>query len=172
LRNERCPVVAPAAERIPISQKNPAVTDPAMPGNVVEVAALSGRLAVRQGYLRKLLSRLLPTGALGVSVSLAAFAAQAAPTTDLLAGAVPQDVAAQLAGIRNAVSSATADAAGIAPGDPNIVKAWWGNWGGPGFGWRNGGWGNGGWGNGGWRNWHNGWGNGGWHNWHNFWHNW
>jgi hypothetical protein len=65
------------------------------------------------------------------------------------------------------VSSATADATGIAPGDPNIVKAWWGNWGGPAFGWRNGGWGNGG-----WHNWHNGWGNGGWHNWHNFWHNW
>jgi rSAM-associated Gly-rich repeat protein len=136
---------------------------------LLKVAALSGRLPVRHSYLRKLLSRLLPTGALGVSVALAAFAAQAAPP-DPQAGAAPAsaiDVAAQLAAIRNAVSTATADAAGIAPGDPNIVKAWWGNWGGPGFGWRNGGWGNGG-----WRNWHNGWGNGGWHNWHNFWHNW
>ena len=115
---------------------------------------------------------LLPLGALGVSGALAAAPGKPpAPTTD---GPQPA-VAERLQAIRAAVSQVTAEQTGLPPGDPNIQKAWWGNWG-PGWGnfapgWRNGGWRNwhNGWGNGGWRNWHNGWGNGGWHN---FWRNW
>lgn len=119
----------------------------------------------------KSLAALLPLGALGISAALAATPADAA-TVD----AQQPAVSARLAAIRSAVTQATADATGLQPGDPNIQKAWWGNW-------RPGWWGNfhPGWGNGGWHNWHNGWGNGGWHNWHNgwgnggwhnFWHNW
>ena len=119
------------------------------------------------GRIARLLAALLPMGALGASVALAAPAVKPAEPSPAA------DVATRLQDIRNAVSQVTADQAGIRAGDPNIVKAWWANWR-PGWGnggwhnWRNG-WGNGGWGNGGWHNWHNGWGNGGWHN---FWHNW
>jgi rSAM-associated Gly-rich repeat protein len=126
----------------------------------------------------KTLASLLPLGALGVSVALAA-----TPAKPIISSgnedAATRDVAGRLQAIRTAVSEVTAEQAGLQPGDPNIQKAWWGNWR-PGWGnggwrnwhngWGNGGWGNGGWGNGGWRN--GGWGNGGWHNWHNGWGNW
>lgn len=111
---------------------------------------------------------LLPLGAFGVSVALAATPAKPpGPAADADAS-----VARRLQAIRSAVSQAAAAQAGLEPGDPAIQKAWWGNWH-PGY-WGNGGWRNwhNGWGNGGWGNWHNGWGNGGWHNWHNFWRNW
>jgi len=116
------------------------------------------------------LAQLLPSGALGLSVTLAA--ADAAATTT----AAPDDnkkngsVAERLQTIRNDVSGAIEqyriDGEPFVAVDPEQLVAWWGN-----GGWRNGGWHN--WGNG----WHNGgWGNGGWHNWgngwHNGWHNW
>jgi rSAM-associated Gly-rich repeat protein len=119
-------------------------------------------------HVLKVLATLLPLGALGVSSALAA-----APGKPLVpaepADAARPGVAERLSAIRSAVSQVTIDQTGLPAGDPNILKAWWGNWA-PHF-WGNfhRGWGNGGWGNGGWHNWHNGWGNGGWHN---FWRNW
>jgi rSAM-associated Gly-rich repeat protein len=111
----------------------------------------------------KALAALLPLGAFGISVALAAAPAKPmAPQTD--DNSAKPDVATRLATVRIGVSQVIAAQEGLPPGDPNIVKAWWGNW--------RPGWGNGGWRNGGWRNWGNGWHNGGWHNWSNFWRNW
>jgi len=116
----------------------------------------------------KALSALLPLGAFGISVALAA-----APAKPLVPGgtSTQESVAERLSAIRSAVSEMTAEQAGLEPGDPNIVKAWWAN---RGSHWGNGGWRNwrNGWANGGWHNWGNGWHNGGWHNWPNFWRNW
>lgn len=112
------------------------------------------------------LATLLPAGALGLSMSLAAADARAAKS----AGAdqpAPTSVAQRLQSIRNSVSVVVNEAAKDADDptvDRDIQLAWWGN-----GGWRNGGWRNGGWGNGGWHNWGNGWHNGGWLN---GWHNW
>lgn len=107
------------------------------------------------------LAALLPAGALGLSMSLAAANAAA---TAVNADSVDKSrlVASRLQAIRDSVSvivnTETQDGAPAAAG---TQLAWWGN-----GGWRNGGWRNGGWGNGGWHN--GGWGNG----WHNGWHNW
>ena len=85
--------------------------------------------------------------------------------------AAERGVANRLQAIREAVSEITANQTGLEPGDPNVGKVQWLNFGVPGWrnggwnNWRNGGWRNGGWGNGGWRN-------GGWNNWHNAWRNW
>lgn len=114
------------------------------------------------------LAQLLPSGAFGLSVSLAAAdaAATATPAPEQKNGSVAE----RLQTIRNDVSGAIEqyrkDGEPFVAVDPEQQLAWWGN-----GGWRNGGWHN--WGNG----WHNGgWGNGGWHNWgngwHNGWHNW
>lgn len=113
----------------------------------------------------KALAALLPLGAFGISVALAAAPAKPiVPETD---DAAPKpDVATRLETIRTGVSQVIAGQEGLPAGDPNIVTAWWGNWR---PGWGNGGWRN--WGNG-WHNWGNGWRNGGWHNWPNFWRNW
>jgi rSAM-associated Gly-rich repeat protein len=111
----------------------------------------------------KALAALLPLGAFGVSVALAA--APAKPIETAGTSATPS-VATRLDAIRSAVSQVTAEQSGLPPSDPNFLKAWWGNWR---PGWGNGGWRN--WPNG-WHNWHNGWFNGGWHNWPNFWRNW
>lgn len=118
------------------------------------------------------LAQLLPSGALGLSVGLAAADASAT------AVAAPEDankssVADRLQSIRTDVSGAIEqyrkDGEPFVAVDREQTLAWWGNGWHRGWGWRNGGWGNGwhngGWGNGGWGNgWHNGWGNG-WHNW-------
>ena len=145
------------------------------------------------------LAALLPTGVLGLSMSLAAADASAATSAGSEpAKGTPESVALRLEAIRNSVSVVirvpTAGDKEQASDDDNVQLAWWGN-GWRNGGWHNGGWGNGGlvggvlhglfgggWGNGGWHNggwgnggWHNGgWGNGGWHNggWHNGWHNW
>ena len=128
----------------------------------------------RTRRMLKILASLLPLGALGVSIALAATPAKpiiGSGNEDAASRDVAgRDVAGRLRAIRAAVSEVTAEQAGLQPGDPNIQKAWWGNWR-PGW-WGNGGWRNwhNGWGNGGWRN--GGWGNGGWHNWHNGWGNW
>ncbi|MEI7874424.1 MAG: hypothetical protein WCK95_20005 [Alphaproteobacteria bacterium] len=145
------------------------------------------------------LAALLPSGILGLSMSLAAADASAATSTGAVPDkGTPESVALRLEAIRNSVSVVVkvpmAGDKEQASDDDNVQLAWWGN-GWRNGGWHNGGWGNGGliggvlgglfgggWGNGGFRNggwgnggWHNGgWGNGGWHNggWHNGWHNW
>jgi rSAM-associated Gly-rich repeat protein len=129
----------------------------------------------------KALSLILPAGALGASVALAAASTQAAPPEGAASGS-SGDIAGRLGAIRVGVSALAASGSAEigAPADAQAVPTWWGN---GGWGRWHAGWGNGGWGNGGWHNWHNGWGNG-WHNggwgnggwgnggWHNFWHNW
>jgi rSAM-associated Gly-rich repeat protein len=132
----------------------------------------------------RVLAALLPLGAFGMSTALAAAPGKpfvaAADDNSASPSVTSASVATRLKAIRTATSQAVSEQAGLQPGDPNIQKAWWGNWHGGGWGWHGGwgnggwhnwhnGWGNGGWGNGGWHNWHNGWGNGGWHN---FWRNW
>jgi len=114
------------------------------------------------------LAALLPAGALGLSMSLAAADAGAAKV-DGADQPASTSVAQRLQSIRNSVSTVVNEAAKDSDDptvDRDIQLAWWGN-----GGWRNGGWHN--WGNG-WHNggWGNGWGNGGWHNWGNGWHNW
>lgn len=109
------------------------------------------------------LAKLLPAGALGLSIGLAAAAAQAT-TAGPANGS--ENVAARLKAIRSSVSAIVQEAVPVETSDDPMQLAWWGN------GWHRWGWGNGGWGNGGWHNWGNGWGNGGWHNWGNGWHNW
>ncbi len=116
------------------------------------------------------LAQLLPSGAFGLSVSLAATQANATAVPE---AARSGSVAERLESVRRDVSEAIEqyrkDGEPFVAVDPGQQLAWWGN-----GGWRNGGWHN--WGNG----WHNGWGNG-WHNggwgnwgngWHNGWHNW
>ena len=114
------------------------------------------------------LAALLPSGILGLSMTLAAADASATATAGAKpAKDTPESVAHRLEAIRNTVSVVVripmeGDKEQVPQAGPQL--AWWGN-----GGWRNGGWHNGGWGNGG-GGWHNGgWGNGGWHN---GWHNW
>lgn len=100
------------------------------------------------------LVRLLPSGALGLSVGLAA--ADAAATTVEVPNGEKATIAQRLESLRTDVSGALEqyrkDGAPFVAVDAEQQLAWWGN-----GGWRNGGWRNGGWGNGGWHN--------GWHNW-------
>src|SRR6266478_732910 len=108
---------------------------------------------------RKILSALLPAGALGMSLFLGAGPAEAGrelPAADL---ASPPPVGERLSAIRDAVSAATSEAAA-----PAAEQLAWHNW--ANFGFRiplpf-------------WNNWHNGWNNwgNGWHNWGNGWRNW
>ncbi len=111
----------------------------------------------------KALAALLPSGILGLSMSLAAADASAATSTGIEpVKGTPGAVALRLEAIRNSVSVVVTVPAveGETPDQASQQLTWWGN-----GGWRNGGgWHNGGWGNGG-GGWHNGgWGNGGWHN--------
>ena len=109
-------------------------------------------MAKRRRSLRNL-ARLLPSGAAGLSLSLAYADASATALSEATAKA-PDSVKDRLQAIRGDVSSAleqyAADGAPFVAVDPDTRLAWWGN-----GGWRNGGWGN-----------------GGWHNWGNGWHNW
>jgi hypothetical protein len=114
-------------------------------------------MSLRQRYL-KILSQIMPAGAVGVSLLLGSAApgdAAQRPAASQPKAADPSTVAERLAAIRQAVSGIAGDAVRSRPGEQLLA---WGNW------WRNGGWRNGGWGN-----WRNGWHNGGLHNW---WHNW
>jgi rSAM-associated Gly-rich repeat protein len=120
-------------------------------------------MSLRQRYL-KILSGIVPVGAVGLSLLLGSTAPVAADPDPAAAeppSAGGASVSERLAAIREAVS----DAAG-----PSVLRdrqqlAWWA-WRNGGGGWRNGG---GGWRNGG----GGGWRNGGWHNgWHNYWRNW
>ena len=130
------------------------------------------------------LAALLPSGILGLSMTLAAADASATATAGAKpAKDTPESVAHRLEAIRNTVSVVVRipmeGDKEQASDDDNVQLAWWGN------GWRNGGWRNGGWGNGGLVGgllgglFGGGWGNGGWHNggwgnggWGNGWHNW
>jgi hypothetical protein len=114
-------------------------------------------MSLRQRYLT-VLSRIMPAGAVGVSLLLGAAApgdAAQRPANSQLSAADRPTVAERLTAIRQAVSDIAGDVVKSRLGEQQLA---WGNW------WRNGGWRNGGWGN-----WRNGWRNGGWHNW---WRNW
>jgi rSAM-associated Gly-rich repeat protein len=132
----------------------------------------------------KALSALLPAGAFGMSVALAAAPSVSGETAAVhesaaASVATSESVSDRLQAIRSGVSAVTQEPFAEPDIGTNIVKVWWGN-GGWRRGWGNGGgrpgWGKGGWrpgwGNGGWGN--GGWGNGGWRNggWPNFWRNW
>lgn len=124
-------------------------------------------MSLRERYL-KLLSEIMPAGAVGITLLLgSAVAAQAArhPAELQPSASGAATVAERLAAIRRAVSDVARPAAQQRDGEQQQLA--WGNWWRNG-GWRNGGWRNGGWRNGGWGNWHNGWHNG----WPNWWHNW
>lgn len=117
-------------------------------------------MSLRQKYL-KLLSEIMPAGAVGISLLLgsAGPGEAARDPAEVNPAAGRSTVAERLAAIRDAVSDVAGTASTSRSGETQLA---WGNW-------RNGGWRNGGWGN-----WRNGWHNGGWHNggWHNWWHNW
>ena len=77
----------------------------------------------------KALAALLPLGALGVSVALAAAPGQpAAPAQQ--DDAAERGVADRLQAIREAISEITAEQTDLEPGDPNIGKVQWLNFGG------------------------------------------
>ena len=117
-------------------------------------------MSLRQKYL-KLLSEIMPAGAVGISLLLgsAGPGEAAGDPAEVNPAAGRSTVSERLAAIRDAVSDVAGTASTSRSGEAQLA---WGNW-------RNGGWRNGGWGN-----WRNGWHNGGWHNggWHNWWHNW
>jgi rSAM-associated Gly-rich repeat protein len=123
-------------------------------------------MSLRQRYL-KLLSEIMPAGAVGISLLLgSAIPGQAAQHPADMQPPAPGSatIAERLAAIRHAVSDVARTDIQPRKGEQQLA---WGNWWRNG-GWRNGGWRNGGWRNGGWGNWHNGWHNG----WPNWWHNW
>ena len=116
---------------------------------------------LRQKY-RKILSEIMPAGAVGISLLLESTAlgdANQPPSGSQRAASELSSVSERLAAIRAAVS----DVAGPVTERNDEQQLAWGNW------WRNWGWRGPGWRNGGWGNWRNGWHNGGWHNW---WRNW
>ena len=123
-------------------------------------------MPLRQKYV-KILSRIVPAGAVGVSLLLGSTAPSVAkdhPSGAQLSAADACRVSERLAAIREAVSAvAGAENGAVKSTDGNLRLAW-GNW------WRNGGWGLyrpwGGWGWPNWNNWHN------WNNWNNWWRNW
>ncbi len=118
---------------------------------------------LQQKYL-KILSRIAPAGAVGVSLLLGSAAPSAASQgpSGLQPQAVPQaGVSERLAAIRDAVSTA-AEHDAATNGHNRDLRLAWGNW------WRNGGWGGRPWGGWGWPNWNN-WRN--WNNWNNWWRN-
>jgi hypothetical protein len=127
-------------------------------------------MLVRQHYV-SILSRLLPAGAVGISVLLGSAESSAAaehPTaaqpgaSDKEQASDKERVSERLAAIRDAVSAvAPLDDQAARPADADRRLAW-GNW------WNNWGWYRpwGGWGWPNWNNWRN------WNNWPNYWHNW
>jgi len=131
-------------------------------------------MGLRQKYV-KILSGILPAGAVGVALLLGSTGSSTAnqhPTTPVPSTSDRDGIAERLAAIREAVSEVadTGDTESK-PGDRNMRLAW-GNW------WNNGGWGwarpwgaqpRGDWGWPNWNNWNN-WHN--WNNWNNWWRNW
>ena len=117
-------------------------------------------MAAADNY-RKILSALLPAGALGMSLFLGAGSAEAARELPDATLTSPTPVGERLSAIRDAVSAVTGEAA-----VPAAEQLAWHNWANFGIGlplwnnWRNG-----------WSNWGNNWRNG-WNNWGNGWRNW
>ena len=113
-----------------------------------------------KGQYRKILSQLLPAGAVGMSLLLGSTAPSEAkrhPADSQPTAANRTGIAERLASIRDAVSDLTPS---IASGEGEQQLAWgnwWNNW----DWYRPWGWG---WPN--WNNWRN------WNNWHNWWNNW
>ena len=115
---------------------------------------------------RRILSVLLPAGALGMTILLGSTGAEAA--REIPAGAPPTvgppaRIAERLSAVRDAVSEITGFDGGSAQLPDGAEQLAWGNW--ANFGgnkWNN--WGNK------WKNWKNNWGNG-WNNWPNGWRN-
>jgi hypothetical protein len=117
-------------------------------------------MSLRSKY-RKVLSGIVPAGAVGASLLLGNAAGRASEEPPGLQprSFVPMAVGERLGAIRAAVSDLAERANRL---DPELRLAW-GNW------WRNWGWGGRpwwGWGWPNWNNWHN------WHNWPNWWRNW
>jgi hypothetical protein len=118
-------------------------------------------MSLRQNYVT-ILSRILPAGAVGVSVLLgaAAVAASEHPAALQPSAADKDRVSERLAAIREAVSAVADEGrvANPADGDRRLAWGnWWNNWGWYrpwGWGWPN------------WNNWRN------WNNWNNWWRNW
>ena len=110
---------------------------------------------------RKILSVLLPAGALGMSILLGSSGAQAA--REVPAGppsnAAPPRIAERLAAIRDAVSDVTVPDGKAATAPEGTERLAWHNWANFGIGIPF------------WNDWHNGWKNWG-NNWHNGWNNW
>jgi hypothetical protein len=120
-------------------------------------------MSLRQKY-SKILSAIVPAGAVGVSLLLGSTAPGAAsqePAASQPRALDQAQVSERLVAIRDAVS-AVAGREAAKQGESNLRLAW-GNW------WRNGGWGYRPWGGYGWPNWNN-WHN--WNNWNNWWRNW
>jgi|SRR5271163_3651473 len=122
-------------------------------------------MSLRQKYV-KVLTGILPAGAVGMSLLLGSTAptpANAHLTTAQPSASDGDAVAERLAAIREAVS-VVGDAGGkeAEPGEGKLQLAW-GNWWNGGWGWGRP-WGGWGWPN--WNNWRN------WNNWNNWWHNW
>jgi hypothetical protein len=119
-------------------------------------------MSLREKYLR-ILSRIAPAGAAGVSLLLGSTAPGVAspdPTMVQPKAAQPAGVSERLAAIREAVSTVAQQEAGAQSADTGKLRLAWGNW------WRNGGWWRPwGWGWPNWNNWRN------WNNWPNFWRN-
>jgi rSAM-associated Gly-rich repeat protein len=114
---------------------------------------------------RKILSVLLPAGALGMSILLGSTGANAARETAVDPRADSPRVSERLAAIRDAVSDVTVLETKAAPALQGTERLAWHNWANFGIGipfwndWRNG-----------WKNWGNNW-NNGWNNWGNGWNN-
>jgi len=118
-------------------------------------------LSLGPKYLQ-IVSKLLPTGVVGLSLLLASTAASAArehPMKVQPPAAQSPRVAERLAAIRDAVSTVVNAESGTTQSQDPGEQLAWGNWGNgffplPIWPWSN------------WNNWHN------WNNWGNFWHNW
>jgi hypothetical protein len=124
-------------------------------------------MSLRQKYV-KILSDMLPAGAVGVSLLLGSTTPSPGnehPAVSQPPGSDKARVSERLAAIREAVSVvAEPDATAPEPDKRNRQLAW-GNWWGGGWGYRP--WGGYGWPNWpNWNNWHN------WNNWNNSWRNW
>jgi hypothetical protein len=121
-------------------------------------------MSLREKYL-KVLSGIIPVGAVGASLLLGSTAPSAAndqPTGLQTSASDEVRVSERLAAIREAVSAVAQLESGARPSDGNLQLAWgnrWNNW-----GWR----GRRGWGRGRpWNNWRNGA-----NRWNNLWRNW
>jgi hypothetical protein len=127
-----------------------------------------GFMSLRQKYV-KILSGMLPAGAVGVSLMLGSTTPSVAnehPAASRSSASDKDRLSERLAAIREAVSAVAEPAGAAAKSDNRNRQLAWGNWWGGGWGYRPwGGYGYGyGWPN--WNNWHN------WNNWNNFWRNW